>query len=99
MVPRYFHKINNNESNTFKDMLLQPEKSDFIICMIKEVEEHEAISHWTLTKKGEVNNKHKNKYGKLNTILYIWSFNRKIFPNGILTRHKPRLCAYGGMKQ
>ena len=40
-----------NESYTFKDMLLQPEKSDLIIAMIKEVKAHEAISHWTLMKK------------------------------------------------
>ena len=55
-----------NESYTFKDMLLKPDKSDFIIEMIKEVEEHEAINHWTLIKNIEFNNKHKNKYGKLN---------------------------------
>ena len=40
-----------NEYYTFKDMLLQPEKSDLILSMIKEVKAHEAISHWTLMKK------------------------------------------------
>ena len=40
--------------------------------MIKEVEEHEAISNWTLMKNIEVNNKHKKyKDGKLKTILSI----------------------------
>ena len=40
-----------NESYTFKDILLQTEKSYFILSIINEVEEHEAISHWILMKK------------------------------------------------
>ena len=36
--------------------------------MIKEVEEHKAIINWTLMKNIEVNNKQKNKDGKLKTI-------------------------------
>ena len=50
-VPWYLQKIKKNESYTFKEMLLQPDKSYFIISMIKEVEEQEAISHWTIMKK------------------------------------------------
>ena len=50
-------------------MLLQPDKSDFILSMIKYVEANEARSNWTHMKKSEVNNKHKNKHGKLKTIL------------------------------
>ena len=50
-------------------MLLQPDKSDFIIAMIKEVEAHEARNHWALMKNSEVNNKHKNKDRRLKTIL------------------------------
>ena len=40
-------------------MLLQPDKSYFVLAMIKEVESNEARSHWTLMKKSETNNKHK----------------------------------------
>ena len=32
-------------------MLLQPDKSDLILDIIKEVEVHESRSHWTLMKK------------------------------------------------
>ena len=39
-----------NESYTFKEMLLQTEKSYLVLAMIKEVEEHGAISNWTLMK-------------------------------------------------
>ena len=49
-------------------MLLQLDKSDFILAMIEEVEVHEDRIHWTPIKNSEVNNKHKNKDGKLKTI-------------------------------
>ena len=80
-------------------MLLQPDKSYFIIAMIKEVEEHGYTIHCILMKNIEVNNKHKNKDGKLKTILSIWYFKRKRFPDGILMKHKSRLCAHGGIQK
>ena len=78
---------------------MQPDKSDFIIAKIKEVEAHEAINHWTIMNNIEVNNKHKNKDGKLKTILSIWYFKPKIFSYGRLLKHKSRLCAHGVMQQ
>ena len=50
-------------------------------------------------KNSEVKNKHKNKNGKLKNILSIWYFKRKIFPDGILMKHKARLCLHGGIQQ
>ena len=47
----------------------------------------------------EVNNNHKNRYGKLKTILSIWSFKLKRFPDGIIMIHNDRLCANVSMKQ
>ena len=38
---------------------MKPNKSDFIISMIEEVEAHEAINHWTLMKNSQLNNKRK----------------------------------------
>ena len=49
-------------------MLFQPDKSYFILAIIKEAELHKAINIWTLMKNIEVNNKHKNKDMKLKTI-------------------------------
>ena len=63
-----------NESCILKKIFLQLEKSYIILANIKEVEAHEAKKHWTLMKNSEVNNKNKNKYGKLKTILSIWYF-------------------------
>ena len=77
--------------------MLQLDKSYFILAMIKEVEVYEPRSRWTLTKNSEVNNKHKNKDGKLKTVLSIWYFKHKILPDGRLMGHKARLCAHGGM--
>ena len=88
-----------NEFYTFKEMLLQTYRSVFILAMIIEVEAHESISHWTLMKNSEVNNKHKNRYGKLKTILSIWYFKRNIFPDKILMKHKYIIWEHGGMQQ
>ena len=84
-----------NESYTFNDMLLQLDRPYFILAIIKEVESHESRSHFTLMKKSEVNNKHKNKYGKLKTILSIWYFKRKILTYRRLMKQKTRLCTIG----
>ena len=88
-----------NEHYTCMEMLLQPEKIYFILSINKEVEAHESISNWKLMKNSEVNNNHKNKYGKLNYILSIWSFKRKRFQYGRLMRHKSILYAHGGIQQ
>ena len=69
-----------NEYYTFKDILLQPYKSYFILEIIKDVESHESRSHWTLMKNSKVKNNHKNKYGEIKTILSIWYFKRKRLP-------------------
>ena len=63
--------------------------------MIEQVESHEARNHWTLMKNSEFNNKHKNKYGNIKTILSIWYFNHNILPYRRLMKHKYRLCEHG----
>ena len=47
----------------------------------------------------EVNNKHKNNDGNLNTIRSIWSFKRNILPYGIWMNHKCILFAHEVMEQ
>ena len=63
-------------------MLFQPDKSNFILAIKNEVEEHGARSHWTIMKNSEVKNKHENKDGKLKTILSIWCFKYNRFTYG-----------------
>ena len=40
-------------------------------------------------RKSEVNNKHKDKYGKLKDILSFWYFKRNIFQYGISMKQNP----------
>ena len=50
-----------NESYTSNAMLLQPDKKSLILDILKEVEAHEARSHFSFMKKSEVNNKPKKR--------------------------------------
>ena len=76
-----------NEFYTFKDVVLQWDKSYFILVIIKEFEAHEARNHWTLINKSEVNNIHKIENGNLKTILSIWYLKRKRSPYRKLSRN------------
>ena len=59
--------------------------------MIKEVNDHEKRKHWTLLERGDMPSGTK-------TIMSIWSFKRKRFPNGTLNKHKARICVHGGQQ-
>lgn len=82
----------NNEVFTFKEAMNQTDSSEFVKAMVKEVQDHEERSHWTLLPRSEM------PKGK-KTILSIWSFKRKRSPSGELLKHKARLCAHGGMQK
>jgi hypothetical protein len=81
----------DNEAYSMKEMLKQPDVADFVKAMIKEVQDHEDNGHWELVPRSSI--------GSSKTILAIWSFKRKRFPDGSLNKHKARLCAHGGMQQ
>ena len=83
--------LSDNESYTMKEMLLQHDAKDFMIAMMEEVKAHEDNDHWEVVPRSEV--------GNCKTILAIWSFKRKRYPDGTLNKHKARLCAHGGMQQ
>ena len=79
-------------------MVLQQEKSDFILAMIIEIEGHESRNNWTLMKNIEVRSKHKIKMVRSIFFIHLvfqaqeitrWKFNEK----------KSRLCVHGGMQQ
>lgn len=82
----------DNDTYTFKQMLQQPDKNEFILAMMKEVQDHENRSHWHLVPRSSLPTDKK-------TILSIWSFKRKRFPDGRIMKYKARLCAHGGMQQ
>ncbi|MCP4479271.1 MAG: hypothetical protein GY818_14390 [Planctomycetaceae bacterium] len=82
----------NNEIYTFREMLKQEDSTEFIKAMQKEADDHEQRSHWEITLRSDIPKGTK-------TIMAIWSFERKRFPDGSLNKHKARLCAHGGMQQ
>ena len=80
------------ESYTFKQMLQQSDKNEFIMAMMKEIKGHEKRNYWHLFPRSEIPE-------GLKTILAVWSFKRKRFPDGRINKYKSRLCAHGGMQQ
>ena len=82
----------NNESYTFGQMLKQPDAADFIHPMIKKDDNHESRDHWDVVIRWE-------KPPDVKSILAIWDFKRKRFPDGSINKHKARLCAHGGIQQ
>ena len=81
----------DNESYTFKEMLKQPDASEFIKAMMKESSDHETRGHWEVVPRY-------SKPSNVKAILAIWAFRRKRFPDGRINKHKARLCAHGGMQ-
>ena len=81
----------DNEAYSLKEMLKQPDVPSFVQAMKDEVHAHESNEHWELVPRSTI--------GDSKTILAIWSFKRKRFPDGSLNKHKARLCAHGGMQK
>ena len=82
----------DNESYTVKQMLQQEDAPSFIEAMKKEVEDHEKREHWEIVPRSTMTSGKK-------TIMMVWSFKRKRYPDGRINKHKARLCAHGGMQQ
>ena len=81
----------DNGTYTLRDMLKQEDKAEFIKAMEVEVNDHESRNHWTLMPCS-------NMPSDAKTILAIWSFKRKLYPDGSINKYKARLCAHGGMQ-
>ena len=83
----------NNETYTFCEIMLKHDDRDnFIKAMQVEVDAHQMREHWEIIPRLQMPN-------EMKTIMAIWSFKRKHHPDGLLNRHKARLCAHGGMQQ
>ena len=81
-----------NDSQTFKYLLLQQHKSDFILSMTKEVEAHDSISHWAFRKK-------KKNDGNLKPILSNLVFQSQDIPIcNINETQSQNLCRWGNEK-
>ena len=78
----------DNESYTFKQMLQQEDRADFIKVVLKETNDLKINEHWEVDRISE-------KPANIKTILAIWAFKRKRYPGGRIWKHKARLCAHG----
>ena len=82
----------NNETYTFREMCKQEDRIDFVDAMQKEIDDHTRRKHWEIIPRSMMPD-------NMKTIMSVWSFKRKRFPDGTLNKHKARLCAHGGMQQ
>ena len=81
-----------NESYTFKEMLQQDDRNQFVEAMTKEIGDHKKRKHWEIVPISQIPQ-------GIKPIMEIWSFKRKRYPNGILNKHKGSLCVHGGQQQ
>ena len=65
----------NNKIYTFKQMLQQEDKADFVEATMKEVSDHKSKRHWEVVPRSE-------KPANIKSILAIWAFKRKRCPAG-----------------
>jgi len=79
----------NNDVYTLKEML---RLDDIAIRERYEIEDHEVRDHWEIIKRIDL-----PKGAK--TILSVWAFKLKRFPDGQIMKHKARLNAHGGMQR
>ena len=62
-------------------MLKQPDAAEFIKSMSKEIDDHRSRGHWEVIPR-------RNKPSQAKTILAIWAFKRKRFPDGRINKRK-----------
>jgi hypothetical protein len=70
-------------------MLREEDNRQYFKAMEVELDDHEVQNHWTLVERN-------NMLPGAKTVMAIWSFKCKRFPDGSLNKHKARLCAHGG---
>ncbi len=83
--------ITSNDMFTYKQAMREKNYHKFVKAMIKEVDDHENRNHWTIMCCSDMSVDTK-------TIMSIWSFKRKSYPDGSLNKDKAHLCAHGGMQ-
>jgi hypothetical protein len=81
----------SNESFTYSQMLRQEDFKQFFKAMEVELNDHKTCKHWNLMER-------KDFPLGTKTIIAIWSFKCKWFPDGTLHKHKAWLCAHGGQQ-
>ena len=81
----------DNGTYTFKQMLQQEDRYEFITAMINEIKDHDDKNHWNVMLRSDL-----PPCAKI--VLVIWSFKRKRLPDGRIQKYKARMCACGGIR-
>ena len=81
-----------NDKYTLTEMFKQEDVREFVQAMVKEVCDHKDREHWELFGR-------KFMPAGSKTIMAVWSFKKKRYPDGRVLKHKTRLCAHGGMQR
>ena len=81
----------SNESSTYSQMLHNSNHKQFFEAMEIELYDHESQKHRMLMLRKDLPIGSK-------TIMTIWLFKQKQFPDSTLNKHKPCLCAHGGQQ-
>ena len=82
----------SNDVYTLREMLKLDDIKPFVEAMMKEVHDHESRDHWELFARSDMPSGAK-------TILSVWAFKLKRFPDGQIMKYKARLNAHGGMQR
>ena len=81
-----------NDVYTLRQMLKLPYIKEFVIAMQKEIQDHQDRDHWELFPK-------ENLPKGVKTILSVWAFKVKRYPDGRILKYKARLNTHGGMQR
>ena len=85
VINEIYHNVQaytaSNKSFTYSQMLHEDDQVKFFEAMEVEVWNHKERNHWTLLLR-------KDLPADVKTIMAIWSFKRKRFPDGTLNKHK-----------
>ena len=88
----YSTDIATNETFTFRESMKQEDRLSFLGAMENEIRGHEEGVHWTVLPFSTLLN-------KARPIKSVWSFKRKLKPDGDILNHKSRLCAHDGIQK
>ena len=84
--------VTTNDVYTLREMLKLLDIKEFVVAMQKEIDDHQSREHWEMFLRANI-----PKGAK--TILSVWAFKVKRYPDGRILKHKARLNAHGGMQR
>ena len=89
----YVYSANaSNDVYSLREVLKQNDIKEYVAAMVKEIHDHESQDHWELFQRKDLPKNAK-------TILSVWAFKLKRYPDGRVMKYKGCLNAHGGMQR